>query len=1153
MRTIFLSCILFFSFIQAQAQNTYWQQSSSNMSSFESTRQIVPEKFALVQLDLPALKKLLSTAPIEFTQDAKQRQVTIYLPTPSGEYAAFYVTKSSIMEKPLADAYPEIQTFAIQGISDLYASGRIDYTLKGFHGMVSSPNGHYFIDPYASNTTEFYISYYKSDLKAKKVFLEESPVRSAPVEAPKEQELKKKELAGSASGAASSAPIAARSNGTNLRTYRVAIATTGEYSAFHGGTIPLVLGAQVTTLNRVVSIYRTELGVSLTLIATNTNIIYLNASTDPYTNNNGTTLLTQNQTNLNSVIGSANFDIGHVFSTGGGGIAALGCVCTSSKAQGVTGSSAPIGDAFDVDYVAHEMGHQFGGNHSFNGNTGSCGGGNRNAGTAYEPGSGSTIMAYAGICSPQDLQAHSDAYFHTINFEEILTNITTGSASSCAVITATGNTPPVSSRGAVFQFAIPKGTPFKLTGTGSDADGDSITYYWEQYDLGASTAPSTPPTPGPRFRSYSPTISPTRIIPNYANLLANSVPAGEILATAAQVCKFRLTTRDNRTVGGGVFYDTGFVYMNFINVGPFALTSLPTNWTPNTTQTVTWSVNSTNLAPINCSNVNILLSIDGGQTFAYTLASNTANDGTESITVPNVNSFNVRLKIEPTNNVFFAISPSDFSISDVRTGSYVIIGGGTGSNTTTAYPAPYGNYYGGAHHQFLYLASELSALSVTPGLITKMGFNVSSLVTGGLNGFTFKVGQTSTANLSSAYISTGLNTVYSNSNYSAVSGWNSHPFSSEFLWNGTSNIAVDVCFNNNNTGTSGNTTTTLTTGLAAGISRYYYADATPALCASTTSTATSTSRPNLRLFIVPTPTIASSNMVFSNYANTSVTVSFTAGNGLSRIVVCSPVGSALMNPANLIDYTANAAFGLGSNLSNSNYVVYKGNGNTVTITGLTISTNYTIRVFEFNGEAGSNNYLLSPILSGSFTTLPVKFLDFTGTQNQQFIKLIWHTASEENNSHFVLQRSFVSNTWEDIAQITGSGNSTTIKAYSYTDELGDKYFDSYEVSYRLKQVDYDGRFTYSREIHFSELNKDAFQFTLSPNPCAGSFNIDLLQENSEGITMSVFDNNGGLLQQQQLTNSSTLIQLTNEKSGVYFIRIQTPTVSRMKKVVLVKD
>ena len=635
----------------AQQLKEAWYDVSESSITNQGNRLIIPETYRTLLLNKANLIETLNLAPMEFSIAARDRKIYLNLPYPNGELKKFYILNSPIMEPGLAAKYPEIRTFIAHGVDEPLAGARLDVTPQGFHAIIFSEQGTIYIDPYSQNTTDYYISYFK-----KNYFRSESNAFSEIGVLDTDSESAREISQIIANGMELLAPV-------NLRTYRLAVATTGEYTSYHGGTVPLGLAAVVTAINRVDGIYEREVAVRMVLIANNDTLIYTNASTDPYTNNNGSTMLGQNQTNLNAVIGTANYDIGHVFSTGGGGIANLGCVCTSNKARGVTGLPSPIGDPFYVDYVAHEMGHQFGANHSFNGSSGSCSGGNRNASTAYEPGSGSTIMAYAGICSPQDLQNFSDDYFHLISILEIVAFTTTGSGNSCPTITASGNNTPVVTV-PIGGFTIPISTPFSLTGSATDSDNDPLTYCWEEWDLGAAGAPNTPSGNAPIFRSFKGTSNPTRIFPKVSNLINNTQTIGEILPTYTRNLTFRLTARDNKLGGGGFGYGAVGFFAN-VSAGPFLVTSPNTavTWDGLSGQTITWNVANTNVTPVNCANVNILLSTDGGLTFPITVLANTPNDGTETVTIPNNPTSTARIKVEAADNIFFDISNVNFTIN----------------------------------------------------------------------------------------------------------------------------------------------------------------------------------------------------------------------------------------------------------------------------------------------------------------------------------------------------------------------------------------------------------------------------------------------------------------------------------------------------------
>jgi hypothetical protein len=612
-------------------------------------------QYRVIQLDAAALEEALAAIPMEGSAGLNASPTTLAIPLPDGTMSRFRIVASPIMAPELALRYPEIRTFSGQGTDDRTATLRCDLTPAGFHAMILSAAGTIYVDPAGDKNSRIYIIYDKKNYgqlpgrRFEEIGIQDPNGTMA-------QEIARLVGQGMPDRI-----------GEQLRTYRLALACTGEYATFHGGTVSGALAAMVTAMNRVNGVYERELAIRMVLIANNDQIIYTDATTDPYTNNDGEVMLDQNQSNLDNVIGSANYDIGHVFSTGGGGIAGLGVVCRAGqKAWGVTGLTQPIGDPFYIDYVAHEMGHEFGANHPFNSVTSSCGGGNRNGSTAYEPGSGSTIMAYAGICGGDDLQGNSDDYFHVISIDEIIAYTTAGSGNSCAVITSTGNSAPVVTVGAS-GTTIPKGTPFFLNGSATDSDNDPLTFTWEEFDLGPAGSPNAPSGNAPIFRSFPGSASSSRTFPRLANILSNTQTIGEVLPTYARNLSFRLTARDNRANGGGVGRSATITIGVNAATGPFAIT-LPDNggsWLSNSVDTVKWDVAGTNGAPINCATVNILLSTDGGNSFPTTLSAGTANDGVEAVSVPAIFSETARVKIEAVGNIFFDISSTNFAIASV--------------------------------------------------------------------------------------------------------------------------------------------------------------------------------------------------------------------------------------------------------------------------------------------------------------------------------------------------------------------------------------------------------------------------------------------------------------------------------------------------------
>lgn len=644
--------LLMLTAFSANAQSWWSDSAESDAARLAKSRSIVPDQYRVVDIDLEKLITELADAPRWFTPEAALGGVELTFPMPDGSEQTFQVVEAPVMSPGLAAKYPGMRSFAGKSRADGSAYARFGYTHKGFHAMIlSGQHSTVFIDVYSSGQTRFHQVYYKSDYSgiAGNDFV-------CHVDA----------LAEEASADGNTNAESLILGDCLLRDYRMALACTGEYAQFHGGTVPDVMAEYNVAMTRVNGVYERDVTVHMELIDRTDELIFLNGNTDPYTNNNGATMLGENQATIDDIIGFNDYDIGHVFSTGGGGIASLNAPCNGNKARGVTGLGSPVNDPFYIDYVAHEIGHQFGANHTQNN---SC---NRVNATAMEPGSASTIMGYAGICAP-NVQNNSDDHFHAISIQEITNNIEFGSGGTCPEIINTGNTGPmVSVESTVYN--LPVATPFFLTAIATDSEGDEMTYCWEQMDNEIADMPPLPTNDGgPAFRSNSPTLSPTRYFPNLQAVVNNADPEWEVLPAVSRDMDFRCTVRDN-VMGGGCTSSIDVSLAFSENAGPFEVLTPNTSvtWLVGEEEMITWDVANTDAAPVSCSEVDIYLSTDGGLTYPILLASNVPNNGSTTITVPLELTNEARVQVVCSDNIFYDISNEDFTIEEPPTPNFLL-------------------------------------------------------------------------------------------------------------------------------------------------------------------------------------------------------------------------------------------------------------------------------------------------------------------------------------------------------------------------------------------------------------------------------------------------------------------------------------------------
>lgn len=624
-------------------------------------RSVFPEKYQTYHLDYAGIKTVLQAAPQEFTAAAKAHKCVITIPLADGTLEEFAVWQTSIMDAELAARHPYIRTYAGASLRTPGRTVRLSHTARGFRAMVLSPDlGVMYVDPYAIGQEDYYVVYDRVDLpagKSKKLGTGWVQRDDAPV-------------AATTGDVLYTPPAEARGtliDPVKLKVYRYVAATTGEFSQDHGGTKPLVFSAVVEYTDRVNAIFERDANLRLQLIASSDNVVFLNPATDPYTGVTVQDWMGQNPDVLNFYSNFNSHDIGHVYAryiTGGAiGVAGgLGIVCGANKAAGCSAGygGSDYGDGF-VGVIGQEVGHQLNGGHTWN----RCDGGTgRHGNSAFEPGSGSTIMSYHGSCGGDNVDGASILGFHSGSIEEFKQFYTLQNGNNCGSFLQTTNNPPVVTLPYQDNFFIPIQTPFELKGSGTDPDGDSLVYNWEGIDTGPEVALGTQEAASAIFRTYAPSTATNRYFPRLSTILNNEVYEAEILPEYTRDVTLRFVARDNRADGGGVGW-ADVAFKAWGDAGPFLVTSPNTSgdvWYVGEYVNVTWDVAKTNLLPVNCQAVNIRLSTDGGQTYPITLASGVSNDGGQYVLVPNNLTSNARIRIDAADNVFFDLSNANFKI-----------------------------------------------------------------------------------------------------------------------------------------------------------------------------------------------------------------------------------------------------------------------------------------------------------------------------------------------------------------------------------------------------------------------------------------------------------------------------------------------------------
>ncbi|WP_153796115.1 zinc-dependent metalloprotease [Foetidibacter luteolus] len=1092
---VLLAFVSIYSVSYSQKLWTDASETAAAKSLITQKGKTMPAHYRVVQLNTSGLSSLQRTIPKEnLSSRLASSKTLIELPAPEGNNQSFKIAESQLLDDEMQRQHPEIRTYILHDAVTGAMRGRATFSPHGVSAMIFSDKGTFNVYPFSKNGGGLHMSYYTKELKTRgKV---SCGVNDADVEIP-DVLRGNKEQAGDCL----------------RRTYRIAIAATGEFTDWAGGQAAAITSI-TETINSVEAIYEREVAIRFTLITRN-NFTFTNAATDPYPTSNfpSAAILDANHETLINALGINGFNLGMVFSNGwNGGLAYRPSACNADykggAAAGLVDSifdDGPSGPIF-VSTVAHEIGHQFSATHSFAANNGSCNG-NANVSTSWEPGGGSTIMAYAGSCQDDDVnnyyQFYSDDYFHSGNLAQIKNYLTTGG--TCATGIVTSNEAPVITVPAA-TYTIPNGTPFMLTGTGTDADGDQLYYTWEQLDP-ASAATSLPPqatsTNGPNFRSYFPSGSPTRVFPSMADIAAGNSPDFEVLPTVARTLHFRLTARDIASVGGCTGEED--VAVTLTGNGPFRVTSqsAATTWTANETNTATinWNVANTNAAPVNCSAVDILFSIDGGLTFPYTLLSNTPNDGTQSITIPNIPTYNGRIMVKARNNIFFNLNSGAITIESACASEGAFITPATSVSADAGSPA-----------LNLALSPVYGSIFTPSGSVTASDPVTYLQVASSEGGCEF-FGNAFYHDTHNFYVDTmGV--------YQLVQP-------DDAIWAAVFNLYADTFDINNpcQNFIASNAEYNFDSNRIY-ISNFIEQTLNPKtkyVLAVGSFSSEQPARPfNYQIGI----TAASAGSLFNGLPNPGAGFNY-------RYVIYNKTTGVIKG------IVADADLSNATTYTPGTYLVY-GLSYASTITNATLngyvggqfSTLYNDLLNKPGTRCGnlSKNFVEVTVTG----TLPVQMLPLTAEKSGKASLLKWGTVTEQNSSYFEVQRSADGNNYTAIGKVDAAGNSTVKRNYNFTDNNplpGVNY-------YRLKQVDKDGVFSLS---NIATLDFDASRLlALFPNPAKSVLNLKYITRKNENVELLVYDSRGTLVKKATLSaqagQNMKPLNVAGLAKGMYVIR-----------------